>query len=181
MKSDKSEKKIKDNQPKTKMSLMGRAMLWSLIPGAGQIYLSKYSNRPKWIGRNPWVWKLPIIYGGLGVSAYFIYKNQTEHKLYRQTYIDRNDAGDVNVPLASEGSKTFNLDGTALIAQQDQYQNYRDLSIFIFVGVYLLNIVDAGVQAHFCRFDVSPDLTLSIEPAMPSFNSFGAGLKLNFK
>ena len=181
VKSDKSEKKIKDNQPKTKMSLMGRAMLWSLIPGAGQIYLSKYSNRPKWIGRNPWVWKLPIIYGGLGVSAYFIYKNQTEHKLYRQTYIDRNDAGDVNVPLASEGSKTFNLDGTALIAQQDQYQNYRDLSIFIFVGVYLLNIVDAGVQAHFCRFDVSPDLTLSIEPAMPSFDSFGAGLKLNFK
>lgn len=163
------------------MSLMGRAMLWSLIPGAGQVYLSKYSNRPKWIGRNPWVWKIPIIYAGLGVSAYFIYKNETERQLYKNTYLDRFEAGDVDIPLPGEGSSTSNLDGTALTTQQGQYQNWRDLSIFIFAGVYLLNIVDAGVQAHFCRFDVSPDLTLSIEPAMPSFNSFGAGLKLNFK
>lgn len=160
---------------------MSRAMLWSLLPGAGQVYLSKYSNRPKWIGRNPWVWKLPIIYGGLGVSAYFIYRNENYRKLYKNTYTNRENNGDVNLPLPDEGSETINLDSQALIAQNRQYQNWRDLSIFVFVGVYLLNIVDAGVQAHFCQFDVSPDLSLSIQPAMPTFNSFGAGLKLNFK
>ncbi len=160
---------------------MSKAMLWSLLPGAGQIYLSKHSNRPKWIGRNPWVWKLPIIYGGLGASAYFIYKNETERRLYRNTYLERNEAGNVDAPLGNESDVTLNLDGEALVAQQSQYQNWRDLSIFVFIGVYLLNIVDAGVQAHFCKFDVSPDLSLSIEPAMPSFNSFGAGIKLNFK
>lgn len=158
-------------------------MLWSMIPGAGQIYLSKHSNRPKWIGRNPWVWKLPIIYGGLGVSAYFIYINHKQHTFYRNVYNYRVQiTGDPNIPdYNNEGIESINLDAQALADLQSQYQNWRDLSIFIFVGVYLLNIVDAGVQAHFCKFDVSPDLSLSIEPAMPSFNSFGAGIKLNFK
>lgn len=175
----KAKKKVK--KPKKELNLMSKAMLWSLIPGAGQIYLSKHSNRPKWIGRNPWVWKLPIIYGGLGASAYFIYKNEKERKDFRAAYTERNEAGNVNSPLPGEGENTLYLDGEALITQQSQYQNWRDLSIFIFIGVYLLNIVDAGVQAHFCKFDISPDLTLSVEPAMPSFNSFGAGIKLNFK
>lgn len=172
----------KEKKNKKELSFMGKAMLWSFIPGAGQVYVSKFSNRPKWIGRNPWVWKIPIIYGALGASAYFIYTNQQQHQLYRSTYNERTkDGGNSDLPHINEGSQTLNLDGSALIELQSQYQNWRDLSIFIFVGVYLLNIVDAGVQAHFCKFDVSPNLSLSVEPAMPSINSFGAGLKLNFK
>ena len=176
-------KKEKVKKEKKPMTLMTKGMLWSLIPGGGQIYLSKYSNRPKWIGRNPWVWKLPIIYGGLGVATYFIVENQKQQKFYKNTYLtrDADGTGNVDIPSVGEGFETVNLDGDALVTLQSQYQNWRDLSIFIFIGVYLLNIVDAGVQAHFARFDVSPNLSLTIEPAMPSFNSFGAGIKLNFK
>ena len=48
----------------------------AIIPGAGQIYTKKY-------------WKIPIIYGGLITSAYYIKKSNDSYELYKTSYLNR--------------------------------------------------------------------------------------------
>ena len=52
--------------------------------------------------------------------------------------------------------------------KKDFYRRYRDLSIFSFIGVYLLSVVDAYVDAQLSVFDISKDLSLRIAPAIIS-------------
>ena len=70
--------------------------------------------------------------------------------------------------------------------KKNYYRRYRDLSAFCFVGVYLLSIVDAYVDAHLSIFDISPDLSLQVQPAiieskgLSPNNSYGVGCSFNF-
>ena len=50
--------------------------------------------------------------------------------------------------------------------RKDTYRRYRDLSIFAFIGVYLLSVVDAYVDAELSNFDITPDLSMRVEPAV---------------
>lgn len=59
------------------------------------------------------------------------------------------------------------------------FRRYRDLSIFAFIGVYLLSIVDAYVDAELSNFDISPDLSMKIEPVM--MNDTNNKFQLNSK
>ena len=76
---------------------------------------------------------------------------------------------------------------------KNQYRRNRDLSIIGMVGVYLLNIMDAHIDAHMQDYDISDDLTLKVEPALQSNyaywgqemgtgygKSYGVSLKLKF-
>ena len=60
--------------------------------------------------------------------------------------------------------------------RKDAYRRQRDLSIFAFVGVYLLSIIDAYVDAELSDFDITKDIGLKVEPTM--FND-GRSQKLN--
>ena len=69
--------------------------------------------------------------------------------------------------------------------QKDYYRRYRDLSIIITVGVYALSMIDAYVDAHLFDFDISPDLSLRMEPVYApktryNASSYGINCSLKF-
>ena len=69
--------------------------------------------------------------------------------------------------------------------RKDLYRRQRDLSIFVFIGVYLLSVIDAYVDAELSNFDISKDLGMTLEPAI--FNDAyrqmpqGIGLQCSIK
>lgn len=148
-----------------------KAVIFSaVLPGAGQIY--NHLAMPK--GQKKAFWKVPLIYAGLGASGYFmIYNNNMKNDL-RSEYESRKKG---NTPSAQ-----FELyDNDGLLQLYSMHRTRRDLSILAFGIVYLLNVADAGVEAHFVHFDVSDDLTLSVQPVLLSGFSPGVGLRLNFR
>ncbi len=108
------------------------------LPGAGQIYNGKW-------------WKVPFIYAGLGVTAYFYQVYNYDYWIMIRDYIGLKN----NIPYTVSGYT--NLDDVA--AAKDAYRYYRDLSGLGFVLVWALNAIDAYVDAEFSNFDVSPNLS----------------------
>lgn len=139
------------------------------FPGAGQIYNRKY-------------WKLPIVYGGFVGCAYALNWNNKMYKDYSQAYLDIMD-DDPNtksyedfLPLNSSISGQEERFKEIFRKRKDLYRRQRDLSIFAFIGVYLLSVIDAYVDAELSDFDISKDIGMSIEPAF--FND-GKNMKSN--
>ena len=144
-----SQKIQKEKSPK-------KASIYSaVIPGAGQIYTKKY-------------WKVPIIYGGLVTSAYFINDNNNQYNEYR----------DAALLSYETGEDQLGYTYSELIILKDHYKRNREISYFSFVGVYILNIVDASVNAHLFNFDVSDDISLNIRP-YSTFSNTGVSFSLN--
>lgn len=144
-----SQKIQKEKSPK-------KAAIYSaVIPGAGQIYTKKY-------------WKVPIIYGGLVTSAYFINDNNNQYKEYREAALLSYETGEDQLGY------TY----SELITLKDHYKRNREISYFSFVGVYILNIIDASVNAHLFHFDVSDDISLNIRP-YSTFSNTGVSFSLN--
>ncbi|MEY3236455.1 MAG: hypothetical protein RI883_556 [Bacteroidota bacterium] len=145
-----------------------KAVIFSaIIPGAGQVY--NHLAMPK--GKKKAYWKVPLIYGALGSTTYFIIKNQKTQKSLKQEYSNRLNGGALN-------NEWGNYDDQGLLTLYDQYLNWRNLSILGFSAIYLVQIIDAGIEAHFVHFDISQDLSLAIEPAY--FGQNTVGLKFNF-
>lgn len=150
-----------------------------VFPGAGQIYNRKY-------------WKLPIVYGGFVGCAYALNWNNKMYKDYSQAYLDIMD-DDPNtksyedfLPLNSSITGQEARFKEIFRKRKDLYRRQRDLSIFCFIGVYLLSIIDAYVDAELSDFDISNDIGLKIEPALfndgnsKKFNSVGLQCSLKF-
>ena len=160
-----------------------RALWLSLVlPGAGQIYNRKY-------------WKLPFIYGGFLGCAYALMWNQMMYRDYSQAYLDIMDDDPNSKSYLDMLPPRYDITGredqfkTIFKRKKDYYRRYRDLSAFCFVGVYLLSVIDAYVDAQLSVFDISPDLSLKVEPAvigtqnmLGSTNraAYGVGCSLNF-
>ena len=158
-----------------------RALWLSLVlPGAGQIYNRKY-------------WKLPIIYGGFLGCTYALMWNQQMYKDYSQAYLDIMDDDPNTNSYLEMLPPRYNIEGKEeqfkriFKNKKDYYRRYRDLSAFCFVGVYLLSVIDAYVDAQLSVFDISPDLSMRVEPAVINNNtglrkttSYGIGCSLNF-
>lgn len=150
------------------------ALLSAVFPGLGQIYNHKY-------------WKLPIIYTAFGISTYYFITNQKQFKLYLQGFVDlSNNPTDYNSVKDLELLKGLTNEQKAYGAQyyMELYRRWRDWSVFALAGFYVLNIIDATVDAYFFDYDISEDLTMKVEPVL--MNSLvnrqpGAlGLKLTF-
>lgn len=138
-----------------------RAMWLAIVlPGAGQIYNRKY-------------WKLPIVYGGfIGCLYAATWNNQMYHD-YAQAYMDIMDDNPQTqsynqfLHLGKTVDETNIDDYKSLFKRRkDYYRRYRDLSIFIMIGVYALSIIDAYVDASLSEFDISDDLSLRIQPSV---------------
>lgn len=135
----------------------------AILPGLGQAYNGKY-------------WKIPIVYAAMGTGIYFYITNNRNYNRYRRAYKRR---------LAGFTDDEFQFvvtDNDALIDAQEFYQRNRDLSLLLTVVAYVLNIVDANVDAHLLQFNVSDDLSLRphIDQNDVDF-SRNLGLTLNFK
>lgn len=146
-----------------------KAVIYSAIfPGLGQIYNRKY-------------WKLPIVYGGFLGLSYAISWNNRYYGDYSTAYkaISNEDPmsqydkwGNLVSQKYSPGSPPSSSDieryKSGFKRQKDSYRRYRDLSIIGAVALYALCMIDAYVDAHLFDFDMSPDLSLKVEPTVMS-------------
>lgn len=176
--------------PKIKIHSPHKASFYAaILPGLGQAYNKKY-------------WKIPLLYAGIGGMAYGIHFNSKQYKNYRSAYRDlvigdpgntsyldyariyfrlSDDTGDeevMSMALSNAGFKS------SLESKKNYYRRYRDLSYMGMVAIYIIQIVDAAVDAHFHNFDVGDDLSMQVEPAMmaPAPGEFaGVGLQLKLK
>ncbi|WP_264552706.1 DUF5683 domain-containing protein [Flavobacterium sp. N2038] len=136
----------------------------AILPGLGQFYNKKY-------------WKVPLVYGAIGVSTYFYIDNQKKYNLYRDEYKSRLEG--------TSGHSAFlsGLSESQLIAAQKQFQRNRDLSALFIVGFYVLNIIDANVDAALSQFNVDERLAFKpvvIKNDITLKNDFGFTLCYNF-
>ncbi len=136
-----------------------RAALYSaILPGSGQVYTKKY-------------WKVPVIYGGLITSAYYINESNDLFQLYKSTYLNR---------LDGNFTDNLNYSDSDLRTLTEHYRRNREVSALLFTLTYILNIFDASVNAHLFDYDVSKDLSLHIQPVYFSReNASGVSLSFN--
>ena len=133
----------------------------AVLPGLGQAYNKKY-------------WKIPLVYGAMGTSLYYYTWNNRKYNQYRDAYKNR---------LAGYNNDKFQyLDDSRLIQAQRFHQRNRDISLLLTVGFYILNIVDANVDAHLLQFNVNDNLSLHPKIDQNDINyKTNLGLALNYK
>ncbi|MES2748656.1 MAG: DUF5683 domain-containing protein [Bacteroidota bacterium] len=143
---------INDTLKKTEINPLApsKAAFYSaILPGLGQAYNKKY-------------WKIPIVYAALGVGVYSYTWNNKKYHSYRDAYKQR---------LAGKEDEYAYLDDSRLIEGQKFYQKNRDLSAIITVAIYILNIVEANVNAHLMQFNVNDKLTFRPDVQQNDLNS----------
>lgn len=127
------------------------AIYSTILPGLGQAYNKKY-------------WKIGVLYAGIGGLTYSIIRNNNDYLTYRTAYRARMDGDSTTIDDFSDKTKPNYLNDDYLLAYTKSAHRWRDLSIFGAALLYVLNIVDASVDAHLFSFDVSDDLSLNIQP-----------------
>lgn len=138
-----------------------RAMwLSALCPGAGQIYNRRY-------------WKLPIVIGAFVGLTYGTSWNNRMLNDYSKAYRDISDNDpntrsymDFYPPTVKESDLDKTWLTNTLKNRRDYYRRYRDICIIGIAAVYVLNIIDAYVDASMMHFDVSDDLSMQLKPAV---------------
>tara|TARA_B100000214_G_scaffold138374_1_gene98731 strand:- start:7517 stop:8026 length:510 start_codon:yes stop_codon:yes gene_type:complete len=130
-------------QDKIEKSPKKAALYSTIIPGTGQVYTNKY-------------WKIPIIYSGLIITGYYIKENNYSYQLYKNSYLNRLNGNNTNTFEQYSISDLKNL--------TDYYRRNREVSILLFSLIYVLNIIDASVNAHLFNYDVSENLSIHIQP-----------------
>jgi len=144
------------------------AYLSAALPGLGQAYNKRY-------------WKIPIIFGAFGTIGYFIGWNNNKYQQYRNAYLLKK-----SFPLEElDDDLAINISEDNLKRGLDYYRRNRDLLMILLVGVYVIQILDAHIDAHLMEFDVSDDLTFRVEPGFESQSlwtskQYGLKLTLNF-
>ena len=117
----------------------------AILPGWGQYYNRKY-------------WKIPVVWGAIGTGVGFIIWNNNQYVRYKNAF---------NAQLNGLPHEFSDISGvdllTALGNAQDRRRRQRDYAIAITLGVYILNIVDAIVDAHLYEGRKDPDLAILIK------------------
>ena len=139
----------------------------AVLPGLGQAFNKKY-------------WKIPIVYGAIGTGLYFYLDNNKLYKQYRNAY-KRRLAGFTDDEFYGPGDTPF-LSDEALIRAQRTLKRNKELSMLVTVGLYVLNIIEANVDAHLLQYNL--DENLALKPFMdfnnPNYTT-QIGLSLNIK
>ncbi|MDE6174403.1 MAG: hypothetical protein K2F88_02435, partial [Duncaniella sp.] len=132
----------------------------ALFPGLGQLYNRRY-------------WKLPIVVGGFMGLGYAMNWNNTMLRDYTRAYSDimdndpsTNSYMDFFAPTVNEADLNKEWLTNLLRQRKNMYRRQRDLCVICMVGVYLVAMIDAYVDAQLAHFDISPDLSVDIAPAL---------------
>jgi len=127
----------------------------ALLPGLGQIYNKRW-------------WKVPLVYGGfIGIGLVYEF-NQRQYKIFLKEAQFRQE----DPTKANPAWKSYTTEGVIRI--KDDYRRTRDLSMLAGVAFYAVQIIDAYIDAKFFRFDVSNDLSLTVDPFLqtgPIYNA----------
>tara|TARA_R110002126_G_scaffold277560_2_gene423557 strand:- start:44513 stop:45109 length:597 start_codon:yes stop_codon:yes gene_type:complete len=116
----------------------------AILPGLGQIYNKKY-------------WKAPIVWGALAIPTYYYQINNSDYKRYRNAYRLRK-AGLKDEFTLDNGTEL--LSTTTLETAQEQLQENRDFSLLSGIILYILQIVEASVNAHLLQFNTDDNISL---------------------
>ncbi len=150
-----------------------------VFPGGGQIYNRKY-------------WKLPIIYGGFVGCIYALSWNGGMYNDYSQAYLDLMDDNPNTKSYEDFLPRGTSIEGNEdyykklFKNRKDLYRRQRDLSVIAMIGVYVLSVIDAYVDAELSNFDISKDLSMKVQPAVfnngrnSSSSSIGLHCSLTF-
>ena len=147
-------------------------VLSSLIPAGGQVHNNLF--KPNHIKSRIWG-KVPVIYGGMATAAYYIYFNQNEFSAIRSERLDRQNGATPSLYPYYSSSQ--------LKIIQEQYRRYRDISVISLLGVYLLQVIDANVEANLFLFDTDDNLSMqfTVLPIFTNTTSFSPALTLNYR
>ena len=143
-----------------------KALLYAaVLPGLGQIYNKKY-------------WKLPFVYGGfIGIGYGIKWNNEIYQELKRGLYYILETGESIGPP-------PYELTESQYRTNIDKFRRNRDFMYLLFGGMYLLQIIDAHVDAHLKEFDVNPNLQVRLRPMMTTDpmigNQTGVSLTLRF-
>ena len=138
-----------------------KALFFSaVVPGMGQVYNKRY-------------WKVPIVYGGLVLGAYVVNTYQNQYLEYKEDLF--------SLLNGSESKLGYNEEQLRSIITKTRRQ--RDYFSIITVIWYILQIMDAHVDAHLKEFDLNPQLQVKVEPMVESNQLIGrnSGLSLKLK
>ena len=158
------------------VSRINKATTLAMIcPGAGQIYNKSY-------------WRVPIVVGGFATTIYCIDWNNRGYERFKKAYRLKADY-DKNPDLYPNGSQDEfggRYSATFLKNLRNSYRRNRDLCIILTAGLYILQVVDAHVDAHLRDYDISKDLSVSLSPVigysynrMSPYTTGGATLGVN--
>ena len=141
-----------------------KALFYSaVLPGLGQAYNKKY-------------WKIPLVYGGLigllaGVKFYDDYQQKYKNALFDM----------INYPDIQQFKPITNAEAEKQVrANIDTYRRQRDYFMILTGFFYILQMVDAHVDAHLKEFDLNPKMQVRIEPSFSPASGIGMGLTLRF-
>tara|TARA_R110002049_G_scaffold210634_1_gene381697 strand:- start:2080 stop:2730 length:651 start_codon:yes stop_codon:yes gene_type:complete len=148
----------------------------AVFPGLGQIYNKRY-------------WKLPLVYGAIGTGIYAYTFNNNQYNRARAAF-KRRKAGFMDDEFYALNGQEIDpgnprLGDDDLQRAQERFQEDRDLSLLITIGLYVLNIVDANVDAHLKQFNIDDDLSFKLKPYL-EYNTitanpnYGLALQLKF-
>jgi|688.fasta_scaffold161187_4 hypothetical protein len=163
----KTETKSAADTAKKVRSIAAKAAIRSaILPGLGQIYNKKY-------------WKLPLVYGALAIPVSTFKYNSDWYTKTRFAYTARvtNDTANFkNIarelqPISTEALRTY----------RNSFRKNMDFSVLGLLLMWGLNVVDATVDGHLRTFNISDDLTMSIQPSTRNFQQgFGMTATLHF-
>ncbi len=139
----------------------------AILPGWGQFTNKKY-------------WKMPIVYGALGTTAYIFVRNIKQFREANSSYKNAIDGDTSNDKLIPEPYYSVRSNPDRIKNFRNQVRQNVDYSVLFFIAFWGLNVVDAAVDAHLKTFDVSDNLSLQIKPGYsPLANTNGISLVLD--
>ena len=143
----------------------------AILPGMGQIYNKKY-------------WKAPIVWGILGGTTYLYIDNNSIYKRYRTAFkLRKAGLQDEFTLIDAAGNTTVLISEAGLESAQKQLRENRDLALLSSVLVYVLQIVEASVNAHLLQFNTDDNLTFkpAIIPDNMNFANTAVGFNLKYE
>ena len=138
------------------VSHISKATTLALIcPGAGQVYNKSY-------------WRLPIVVGGFASTIYCIDWNNRGYQRFKKAYrlLADYEANPTLYPNGSPDEFNGRYSASFLKNLRNSYRRNRDLCIILTAGLYILQAIDAHVDAHLRDYDISKDLSVSLTPMM---------------
>lgn len=161
---------IKDsivNEPYNPLAPSKAAFYSAVVPGLGQAYNKKY-------------WKIPLIYAGMASGIYFYSQNDKDFDRFRNAY-KRRLAGFTDDEFFGDGAEPIISNDRLIDAQKTASRN-KDVSIIVTIAFYMINIIDANVDAHLRQYNVSDDLSIQPNLEMNPINQqANYGLSLTFR
>jgi hypothetical protein len=138
----------------------------AVLPGLGQAYNKKY-------------WKIPVIYVASGTLIYMSLHNNTYYQRFKKAYKELYNTDPTGYYYMYNTS--FTLSG--LEAEKNHFRKNRDFYTILTVGVYVMNIIDATVDAYLFNFDISDNLSMRMSPdilMLTQNNTATPGVKICF-